>query len=104
MTDEDLKKLVESNARSIQALTDNINSFADRMSQLMEQAQAERQELRQAMIQSQAEQQELRQATIGIANLLAALDQDRPTILKRLTSIENKIDQILEKNQFGNNE
>ncbi|MFB2918352.1 hypothetical protein [Aerosakkonema funiforme] len=81
MTDEELKQLVASNARAIQALTDTVNTFADRVSESIEQAQAER--------------EELRQATIGIANLLASLDQDRPTILRKLTAIENKVDRIL---------
>ncbi len=104
MTDEELKKLVESNARAIQALTDTVNSFSHQVSGRMEQFDQRIDHLLQLAEQAQAEREELRQATIGIANLLAALDQDRPTILKRLTSIETKIDQILEKNQFGNNE
>lgn len=93
MTDEELKQLVESNARAIQALTDTVNTFADRVSEAMQQAQAER--------------EELRQATIGIANLLASLDQDRPTILRKLSSIENKVDQILARenhNRSGDSE
>ena len=83
MTDEELKQLVESNARSIQALTDTVNTFTDSVFEAMQQAQAER--------------EELRQATIGIANLLAALDQERPTILRKLTAIENKVDRLLER-------
>ncbi|CBN59174.1 MULTISPECIES: hypothetical protein [Kamptonema] len=31
-----------------------------------------------------------------IANLLASLDEDRPTILRKLTTIENKLDRILD--------
>jgi transposase-like protein len=68
MTNEEIKQLVESNARAIQALTDTISTFADRVSEAIQQAQTER--------------EELRQATIGIANLLADLDQARPTILR----------------------
>jgi hypothetical protein len=32
----------------------------------------------------------------GIVNLLGSLDEDRPTVLRRLNSIENKVDRILE--------
>ncbi len=32
----------------------------------------------------------------GIANLLVSLDDDRPTILRKLSSIENKLDRLLE--------
>jgi phosphoglycerate dehydrogenase-like enzyme len=42
------------------------------------------------------ERQELREATLGIANLLASLDSDRPTIFRKLNSIENKVDRLLE--------
>lgn len=42
------------------------------------------------------ERQELRDATLGIANLLSSLDSDRPTILRKLNTIENKVDRLLE--------
>jgi DNA repair exonuclease SbcCD ATPase subunit len=45
---------------------------------------------------AEQERHELRQATLGIANLLASLDSDRPTVLRRLNSIENKVDRLLE--------
>lgn len=44
---------------------------------------------------SAEERRELREATLGIANLLGALDSDRPTILRKLNTIENKVDQLL---------
>jgi len=45
--------------------------------------------------ESAEERRELREATLGIANLLSALDSDRPTILRKLNTIENKIDRLL---------
>jgi len=45
--------------------------------------------------ESAEERRELREATLGIANLLSSLDSDRPTILRKLTTIENKIDRLL---------
>lgn len=74
----ELQQLVESNARSIQALGDRLSELAH----IQEEASEER--------------AELRRATIGIANLLASLDEDRPTILRKLNTIENKIDRLLE--------
>jgi hypothetical protein len=47
-----------------------------------------------------SERQELREATLGIANLLASLDSDRPTVLRKLNSIEGKVDRLLDS---GNN-
>jgi hypothetical protein len=32
----------------------------------------------------------------GVINLLASLDEDRPTVLRKLNSIENKVDRLLE--------
>lgn len=65
-----IEALIESNARAIQAAAD------------------ERAELRQAMIR-------LADSQVGIANILASLDSDRPTILRKLNAIENKIDRLL---------
>ncbi len=77
----ELQQIVESNARSIQALTDRIVELTS----IQEEAAQER--------------AELRQATLGIANLLASLDDDRPTILGRLSRIENKVDRLLQRGE-----
>ena len=79
----EIQQLVTSNSRSIQALADRIV------------------ELSLAQEEAAEERAELRQATIGIANLLSSLDSDRPTILRKLNAIENKVDCILER---GNND
>lgn len=75
-------QLTRSNAVAIQALTDDLVTFRLTVEQDIENARAER--------------EELRRATIGIANLLSSLDEDRPTILRKLNTIENKVDQLLE--------
>lgn len=74
-------QLTRSNAVAIQALTDDLVTFRLTVEQDIENARAER--------------EELRQATIGIANLLSSLDSDRPTILRKLNTIENKVDRLL---------
>ncbi|UBF24203.1 hypothetical protein K9N68_21100 [Kovacikia minuta CCNUW1] len=82
MTDEELKQLVESNARAIQAMLD---------------ARAEeRQESQQRMDGLQDVLVRLTDLQAGMAQMLASLDEDRPTILRKSTSIENKVDQLLE--------
>jgi len=88
MTDDELRQLVASNSRSIQALSDNIAELTNDIRALTQESQ-----------QAQAERAEFRQAMIGIANLLAALDDDRPTIFRRLIAIETKIDRLLEQNE-----
>jgi len=78
-----IEALVESNARAIQALGERITGLAIRS----EEAQEER--------------AELRRATVGIANLLTSLDSDRPTILRKLNTIETKVDQLLQQGNDG---
>lgn len=82
---ERLELLVESNARSIQAIADRIVE----LTHLQQEAAEERGELRTATLR-------LAELTEGIANLTASLDSDRPTILERLSRIESKVDQLLQ--------
>lgn len=96
MTDDGLKQLVESNARAIQALSDSIAELTNDVQSLI-------QENRQTQQDAQAERSELRQATIGIANLLSSLDNDRPIILRRLNAIESKVDQLLDQGDANSN-
>lgn len=88
MTDEELKQLIESNARTAQAMLDT-----------MAEARLERQELREGMIQLQSAVERLANIQEKIANLLVSLDDDRPTVLRRLTAIENKVDRLLRQEQ-----
>lgn len=80
-----IESLIESNSRSIQALTDRITEIA-------ELAADERHELRGATIR-------VTELIEGIANLTASIDDDRPTILGRLSRIENKVDRILQRDR-----
>jgi alkanesulfonate monooxygenase SsuD/methylene tetrahydromethanopterin reductase-like flavin-dependent oxidoreductase (luciferase family) len=82
-----IESLIEGNARSIQALTDDITELKLIVAADHEQARQERQELRQAMI--------------GVANLLSSLDSDRPNILRKLNTIEDKVDRILSRGDGG---
>lgn len=77
-----IEQLQESAARSIQALGDDIAEL--------------RLTVREGFEQSSEERAQLRQATLGIANLMTSLDSDRPTILRKLNAIENKVDRLLE--------
>lgn len=86
-----LEQLVQSNSRAIQALADRIAEIA----LVQEEAAEERRELREATVR-------LEGVAEGIANLLSSLDSDRPTILRKLNTIENKVDRLLEQgNSFG---
>ncbi|MFM2302950.1 MAG: hypothetical protein RLZZ135_353 [Cyanobacteriota bacterium] len=83
MTDQELQQLVASNARTIQAMLEQQET-----SRLRHQEQLD--EIRQAMLR-------LERVEEGLISMVVAIDEDRPTVLRRLTSIENKVDRILEK-------
>ena len=85
--------LARSNAKAIQALGDHISELTYDIGELAEAAR-----------QAAQERAELRQATIGIANLLGSLDDDRSTILRRLRSIEDKVDRLLERGNDNGDE
>ncbi|MBW4632202.1 MAG: hypothetical protein KME30_09950 [Iphinoe sp. HA4291-MV1] len=95
MTDEELKQLIESNARTAQAMLDTMAEARQEREELREGIQ----ELRVGMLQLQSVVERLTNIQQGVANLLASLDDDRPTILRKLTAIENKVDRLLQKEQ-----
>jgi chromosome segregation ATPase len=117
-----IEALVEANARSIQALGNDIASFKGEVAEFKrvvaadhEQAQAERQALSRDVAQLVATQEqnsrELNQAMIrladtqeGIARLLGSLDEDRPTILRKLNTIEGKVDNLLQRGGMSNHD
>ncbi|MEC4816055.1 MAG: hypothetical protein SAK29_22705 [Scytonema sp. PMC 1069.18] len=92
MTNEELQHLVESNARKAQAMLD-----------AMVEARFERQELREGMIRLQTPVERLTNIQEGVTNLLASLDDDRPTIFRKLTAIENKVNLLLKQKGEENN-
>lgn len=83
MTDQELQQLVASNARTIQAMLEQQETTRLRHEEQID-------EIRQAMLR-------LERVEEGLINMMVSIDDDRPTVLRRLTSIENKVDRILEK-------
>ena len=96
MTDEELKLLVQSNALAIQAIGQRVDSNARAIQAMVEQRATDRVEHQERIRFLEETQRELVQTQQGIANLVTALDVDRPTVLRKLTTIENKIDRILD--------
>ena len=85
----ELQQIVESNSRAIQAMLDA--QASDRL---------EREEFRDRMDATIARLdtaiQRLTTLNEGVVNLLSSLDEDRPTVLRKLNAIENKVDRLLE--------
>ncbi len=85
-----IEQLTQSNSRAIQAMADQMAEERLETAEHRSQTEAERQELREAILR-------VTQLTEGIANLTVSLDDDRPTVLGRLSRIENKVDQLLQR-------
>ena len=91
---EELKKIVESNARAIQAVLE-----AQATERLKHEEWKEENVKRLQKLEDITER--LTVLNEGVVRLVSSLDDDRPTILRRLTSIENKIDQLVDREQSG---
>jgi negative regulator of replication initiation len=104
MTDDELKQLIASNARAIEAAAEEraeLRRAILRIADVQEDTEAaeERAELRQGIADVQQAILRITDLQQGIANLLSRLDEDRPTILRKLTTIENKVDQLLDRQE-----
>ena len=77
-----IEAIVESNARAIQGMLEQ--QATDRLKREEEKAEHERR-----MRFLEESQRQLIQTQQRIANLVASLDEDRPTVLRKLTAIEN---------------
>jgi hypothetical protein len=85
MSDEELRQLIASNARSIQAM--------------LEQRETDRLQHEEQMRALNENMAKLTNMQEGLINLMVSIDEDRPTVLRRLMSIENKVDLMLEQNR-----
>jgi H2-forming N5,N10-methylenetetrahydromethanopterin dehydrogenase-like enzyme len=90
MTDEELRQIVQSNARAIQGMLDAM--AGERLER-----EARNQRLDETISRLDESIARLTNLNEGVVNLLSSLDEDRPTILRKLTTIENKADRILDK-------
>ena len=80
-----IEAIVESNSRLLQAM--------------LEQRATDRLEHSERMRFLEENQRQLIQTQRGIANLVSSLDEDRPTVLRKLTAIENKVDTPIERDR-----
>lgn len=89
---EETKAIANSNSRAIQAMMEQ--QATDRLKREEEKAENERR-----IRLSEETQRDLVRTSAGVVRLLTVMDEDRPTILRRLMTIENKVDRILEREQ-----
>ncbi|MGL5795542.1 MAG: phage tail protein [Waterburya sp.] len=89
---EATRAIANSNSRAIQAMMEQ--QATDRLKREEEKAEHEQRMAR-------LEDTVIRLTRIEEAQnrMLASMDEDRPTVLRRLMSIENKVDILIERNQ-----
>lgn len=90
LSQRETQAIVESNSRAVQAMLEQ--AATDRLKREEEKTEYESRirllENNNAILASTQQ---------GVAALLESLDEDRPTILRKLTTIENKTDAIIER-------
>jgi predicted nucleic acid-binding Zn-ribbon protein len=96
MTDEELKLLVQSNALAIQAIGQRIDSNSRAIQAMIEQRATDRLEHEERIVRLEDVVLRLTRIEEPQNRMLSSIDEDRPTVLRKLTAIENKIDQIIE--------
>lgn len=82
---QETKAIVNSNSRAIQAMMEQ--QATDRLKH--EAAMAQMRDIMKRVVETQS----------GLTRILINYDEDRPTILRRLMAIENKVDRILERGE-----
>jgi hypothetical protein len=87
---EEVRMIVQSNDRTIQAILDQ--AATDRLKRDEERIEHERR-----MQLLEANNQILANTQQGVAALLGSIDEDRPTVLRKLNAIEQKTDSILDR-------
>ena len=87
-----IEAIVESNSRTIQAILEQQAPDCLRHEERMEKHEQEIAELK-------AIASRLTEVQTGMARMLGKIDENNPTVLRRLMNIEDKVDRILEKEQ-----
>ena len=94
-----IEAIVESNSRAIQAMLEQ--QAKDRLKREEEKAQheARMRRLEDTVVRLDDTVARLTRIEEAQNRMLANMDEDRPTVLRRLMSIENKVDTLIERNQ-----
>ena len=87
-----IEAIVESNSRAIQAMMEQQATDRLRHEERMEKHDREIAELKNIASR-------LTEVQRGMARMLGNIDETNPTILRRLMTIENKVDRLLEREQ-----
>jgi hypothetical protein len=87
-----VEAIVESNSRAIQAMMEQ--QATDRLNH-----EARMERLEENLLETRLLMERLVETQRGLTRILINYDEDRPTILRRLMKIEDKVDRLLEREQ-----
>ena len=93
---ETTKQIANSNSRAIQAMMEQQTTERLKHEETMAELKSTHQE---SMANMRDIMNRVVETQSGLTRILINHDEDRPTILRRLMVIENKVDQILDKEQ-----
>lgn len=85
--------------RKLQETTNIANSNSRTIQAMLEQRETDRLEHERRMTRLEEIAADVATTQKAVIKILASLDEDRPTILRRLMKIEDKLDRIWEQNQ-----
>lgn len=104
--DERLERMAIESERSKRESDERIARIEEQIQELTAISQATSRDVAQLVTTHQQSSQALNEATIrladtqeGVVRLLSSLDEDRPTILFKLNSIEGKVDNLLQRGE-----
>ena len=102
--DERLERMAIESERSKRESDERIARIEEQMQELTAISQATSRDIAQLVTTHQQSSQALNEAMIrltdtqeGVVRLLSSLDEDRPTILRKLNMIEGKVDSLLQR-------
>lgn len=97
---ESVAQKTDSNALAIQALTQKTDSNARAIQAMAEQQATDRLKHEENIVVIRDAIQQLTKVEQGLANMMVGIDENQPSILRKLNSIENKVDTIIERDQY----
>ena len=92
-----IEAIVESNSRAIQAMMEQQATDRLRHEERMARLEENLIETRQNLIETRQLIARMAETQSGLTKILINHDEDRPTILRRLMAIENKVDILLDR-------
>lgn len=97
MTFEEMQLILQQLTIAQRETQDIVQSIARGVQAMQDKALSDDLKRDEEKIRHEQRMEKLEQMNEGLINLLDAIDDDRPTILRKLNMIENKTDEIIER-------